>query len=495
MTQSDDHAVDTTHSEDSLDSAHQTESKAQAPSKKKKLIRNIQALDLRGQTLQLRIKLGQKIPFAPMFFTWFKLLVLTPIMGYLLWSIHLIHTKIPTSATTQSHELAHLQIIPAYLTHFILLGFALFLLCDFLRKSRFLFLQTTDSNQAIPKDEATVQYNQMIDRLSDFPLTLLAAYTAAKYLNPWLVWSKIILDACTLGLSILGRGPERTKLRTTLSETLLFALLCLSVAWAHKIITPSSVSILLAIHIAFNVLVLASQLGLLQKRFIADTLSFSNLLCGCASMYVAQQGQFEMSLMYLLLGAAFDGFDGAAARKFGGTAFGVYSDDIADGVNYGLAPGFALYMLLGGNEGLIIGLFYAVFTISRLVFFTLNKEAVDPNYFSGIPSPVGGMIVMSAIVLFINQPTWVCFLVGIACTQMVSFSTNYRHLGRAMSHNRKAQFGAPAALLVFFLGVGIWGAKGAAVVILGGALMYGFLPSMLSFIYVLKAFVHLKRNT
>ncbi len=43
------------------------------------------------------------------------------------------------------------------------------------------------------------------------------------------------------------------------------------------------------------------------------------------------------------MGCLFDGFDGAAARKWGGTRFGVYSDDIADGVNYGIAPGFALF--------------------------------------------------------------------------------------------------------------------------------------------------------
>jgi CDP-diacylglycerol---serine O-phosphatidyltransferase len=441
-------------------------------SKKKKIIQGIQSLDLRSRSQTLQITIGKLLPIPSVFFTWFKLFILTPMMGYILWSDYGTQTTASPSSFLSSS--------------LILWGFVLFLLCDFLKKSRSLAIYS--QNQS----ENHYTYNQSIDRVSDFPLTLIAAYTASSYLNPWILWSKIALDACTLLLSTLGRGPERTKLRSTLSETLLFALLCLSVGWAGKLITISSVSILLGIHIAFNTLVLTSQLGLLQKRFIADTLSFSNLLCGCASMYTAQQHNFDASLLYLLLGATFDGFDGAAARKFGGTAWGVYSDDIADGVNYGLAPGFALYILLGGNEGLIIGVFYAIFTISRLVFFTLNKEAVDPNYFSGIPSPVGGMIVMSAIVLFVNQTTWVCFLVGIACTQMVSFSTYYRHLGRAMSHDRKALFGAPAGLLFFIFSAGFWGVKGAAVVILSGALLYGFLPSMLSFIYVIKAFFQLR---
>lgn len=241
-----------------------------------------------------------------------------------------------------------------------------------------------------------------------------------------------------------------------------------------------SVTGLLLIHVIYSVVVLASQLRLLQKRFIADALSFSNLLCGVASIYSASEGAFQTSLMYLLLGAGFDGFDGAAARKFGGTRWGVYSDDVADGVNYGIAPGFALYYLLTGVEGLVMGVFYATFTISRLIYFTLNKDASDPDYFAGIPSPVGGMIVMCSVVLFQGQPTWVGFMVGVASTQMVSFSTNYQHI-RSFARHRRALKGAPIFLGVFMLSAISWGVKGGASVVLTTAILYGFLPSLLSF--------------
>ena len=56
-----------------------------------------------------------------------------------------------------------------------------------------------------------------------------------------------------------------------------------------------------------------------------------------------------MSLLLLILGGLFDGLDGAAARKWVGTKFGVYSDDIADAVNYGIALVFALYFALGSD--------------------------------------------------------------------------------------------------------------------------------------------------
>ena len=67
---------------------------------------------------------------------------------------------------------------------------------------------------------------------------------------------------------------------------------------------------------------------------------------------------------------------------------------------YGVAPAYDLYTFSGGIEGLTLGLFYGLFTISRLVFFTLNKEAGDPNYFAEVPSPVSGMIVMCSVVVF-----------------------------------------------------------------------------------------------
>ncbi len=126
--------------------------------------------------------------------------------------------------------------------------------------------------------------------------------------------------------------------------------------------------------------------------------------------------------------------------------------------------------------------------MSRLVFFTLNKKSSDPNFFAGIPSPVGGMIVMSSIVLFQKNSTWVGFMVGVACALMVSFSTHYRHMGRALSKDKKALIGAPLYLLVFIVSGLIWGGKGSGAVILFGAISYGFMPSAISFIDVVKSF-------
>ncbi len=62
--------------------------------------------------------------------------------------------------------------------------------------------------------------------------------------------------------------------------------------------------------------------------------------------------------------------------------------------------GVALFFIIGGWQGAVSGLLYSFFTISRLVFFTLNKAVSDPNFFCGVPSTIGGLMVLCALILF-----------------------------------------------------------------------------------------------
>jgi len=217
-------------------------------------------------------------------------------------------------------------------------------------------------------------------------------------------------------------------------------------------------------------------------RFTADALSGANLACGIVSIAAAAALQFEACLGLLLLGAIFDALDGAAARRFGGTRFGVYADDIADGVNYGVAPGVALAFALGaGVEGFVLGGLYATFTVGRLVYFTLAQDSLDPRFFPGAPSTLGGLIALSAVLTFPDRPAWIGLSVGVACAQMVSFSTHYRHLGRALASREVSWRGAALALGLLLAGGLVWGVRGSAVAILAASLLYGFLPSLLAF--------------
>jgi CDP-diacylglycerol--serine O-phosphatidyltransferase len=216
-------------------------------------------------------------------------------------------------------------------------------------------------------------------------------------------------------------------------------------------------------------------------RFLADALSAGNLLCGFVSIACAVAGRFELSLGALLLGAVLDGLDGYAARRFGGTPIGVYADDIADGVNYGIAPGVALAYALEGAAGTFIGAFFTVFTLSRLVYFTLVVDTGDPRFFPGVPSTIGGLMALSSILVFEHQPALIGLVVGIACAQMVSFKTHYRHLGRALASREMPRRVAAVGFAVLVLGELAFGVEGASALILAASFVYGLLPSILGF--------------
>ena len=136
---------------------------------------------------------------------------------------------------------------------------------------------------------------------------------------------------------------------------------------------------------------------------------------------------------------------------------------------------------------MIIGLFYTLFTLSRLVYFTLNKDNADPAYFSGVPSTAGGLIVLCALILFAQYPVLVGLFVGIATMQMVSFDTHYKHLGRAFSGGKKRyKFGLPLYSLLLIIGAFFWGVSTSVALLLVLILLYGFTPLYLHFKSVVK---------
>lgn len=342
-----------------------------------------------------------------------------------------------------------------------------------------------------------------VDGLTDLPLLLVVIPLVHELLPLPLLAAKVAVELLLLVLYVAGRDAAGSRVGQAVSYAAVIAVFGLSQGWAPRVIAPRTVEPVLWASTVLSTIVALYALGLLQKRFIADALSAANLLCGAFAIWFSTQQRFEIALLFVLVGAAFDGFDGAAARRFGGTRIGVYSDDVADGINYGVAPAVALWCLLPGLAGVLLGVFYGVFVVSRLVYFTLMKSASDPNFFRGVPSPMGGLTTMSSIVVFGDEPAIVGLLVGIACAQMVAFSTDYRHLGRAVGGwvskrrrrrggraRRRALFGATVYILVLLLGIRLLELRIAVGIILVANLAYGFTPSVLAF----KRAIELRRE-
>jgi CDP-diacylglycerol--serine O-phosphatidyltransferase len=199
--------------------------------------------------------------------------------------------------------------------------------------------------------------------------------------------------------------------------------------------------------VTFSSVVALYNLRVLGRRHFADMLSLGNLLCGVGVAFHAAHHRLDLALLWLAGSILCDGFDGAAARRWGGSRLGMLADDFADGFSFGIAPGFALFATFGGVTGAVVGVLYAAMVILRLVHFTLRaKSGGDAAGFAGVPSTVGAVVTMCALRLF-PDPLVAGLLVGMVVVFMTTFGQTYPHLGRLMNRKRLG-FCAGAVLLV-----------------------------------------------
>ncbi len=321
-------------------------------------------------------------------------------------------------------------------------------------------------------------FGRIFDRLTDYPLLFLLALHCHETLPYLLVGVKFSLDLALLGLYLAGRGPVENRVRTTVNCAILSVLLAGAMGWIPSPLAAQTAILLLWLNIGLCLMIILVRSGIFQPRRVADLLSAGNLASGLGAVAFALQGRFELCLPLLLLGAALDGLDGAAARRWGGSRFGVYSDDLADAVSYGVAPGVALACALGPPAGWIVGGSFTLFTVTRLVYFTLNKTKADPGCFAGLPSTAGAVVALCAILTVGSHPALVGLLAGAAATLMVTFDARYRHLGRIAGEHPRLLLGL---IPMAGLAVAAWftfGPQWVAAPLLIAALAYGMYPTV-----------------
>jgi CDP-diacylglycerol--serine O-phosphatidyltransferase len=226
------------------------------------------------------------------------------------------------------------------------------------------------------------------------------------------------------------------------------------------------------------------------RRHLADALSAANAFFGVLSCAAALSGRADLSWLLLIAGAVCDGLDGAAARRFGGTRFGVLADDVADAISYGIAPAIAVAVVTQGQAGTIVGVVYGGLTLTRLVYFTLHKglPGDDPRVFRGLPSTVGAVIALSAAILWSATPVLVAFAAGAAVALMVGFDAGFLHPGRALQALPRAQQLQVVVGVVVVVAVALWsGPAVLATVALIAALAYAVTPPLSAFQRVMDA--------
>ena len=131
---------------------------------------------------------------------------------------------------------------------------------------------------------------------------------------------------------------------------------------------------------------------------------------GLSSIKFAFDGNFTLSVIAIIVAAIIDGLDGRIARLIQGTSkVGNELDSLTDVISFGVAPAFIMYFWKLnelGRVGWLICLIYVICVALRLARFNVNsgqEPSWRDNFFEGVPSPAGGVIVLMPLVYSLSE--------------------------------------------------------------------------------------------
>ena len=91
------------------------------------------------------------------------------------------------------------------------------------------------------------------------------------------------------------------------------------------------------------------------KNYIPNTITCLNLVSGCVASVMALEGNLMYAVVWIMLAAVFDFFDGFAARLLKAfSPIGKELDSLADVVSFGVAPGMILFVLLSYSTSMSV---------------------------------------------------------------------------------------------------------------------------------------------
>ena len=159
------------------------------------------------------------------------------------------------------------------------------------------------------------------------------------------------------------------------------------------------------------------------KKHIPNTITCCNLISGCIATYFAFQGDYRTALLFIIIGAVFDFFDGMVARLLHvSSPIGKELDSLADEITFGFAPSAIIFSYLSALTAnsqwpiAFLAFIMAAFSALRLAKFNLDeRQALG---FIGLPTPANALF-WGALIgglhgnqLYFEGMEW-CIIVGI----------------------------------------------------------------------------------
>ncbi|WDF74151.1 CDP-alcohol phosphatidyltransferase family protein [Novosphingobium sp. KACC 22771] len=150
--------------------------------------------------------------------------------------------------------------------------------------------------------------------------------------------------------------------------------------------------------------------GLTLRAMAPNAITSAALCCGLTGIRFAIQGEWEKSVLAVILAGVLDGIDGRIARLLKAQSrFGAELDSLADAISFGVAPALIVFLWSLKDVprlGWFAALAFAICMALRLARFNARIDLPDEprkqaGFLTGVPAPVGAGLAFLPIYLWI----------------------------------------------------------------------------------------------
>ena len=142
------------------------------------------------------------------------------------------------------------------------------------------------------------------------------------------------------------------------------------------------------------------------RMILPNAITLIGVCIGLSSIKFAIDGKFAIAIIAIMFAGLMDALDGRIARLIKGTSkMGKELDSLGDVISFGVAPALIMYfwnLQYLDKLGWFVCLIYVVCIALRLARFNVNTEeeiSWKDNFFEGLPSPAGGILVLMPLII------------------------------------------------------------------------------------------------
>lgn len=162
-----------------------------------------------------------------------------------------------------------------------------------------------------------------------------------------------------------------------------------------------------------------------MKANLANFITIGNISFGGAAVMATMNGSYNNAVLFILIAALLDRYDGKVARKYNlESELGKQLDSMSDIISFGVAPAILMYQVAltdFGSIGMIVAVLYIASGAFRLARFNITEAN---GFFTGLPITAAGAILTISYFFFpwLSPAFYMILFVILAVLMISNFS-------------------------------------------------------------------------